>query len=61
MKRYEVVLVCLRAWEHSLCSNFRWQLGRKVGVDHLGTQVESDSELAEMNARLGLAALPKET
>ncbi|RKE25234.1 hypothetical protein B0G76_6760 [Paraburkholderia sp. BL23I1N1] len=37
------------------------QRGQPVGVDHLGIQVESDEELAEMNARLDTAALPKET
>jgi hypothetical protein len=36
------------------------QRGRQVGVDHLGIQVESEEELAEMNARLDTAALPKE-
>ncbi|CAE6724985.1 Cadmium-induced protein CadI [Paraburkholderia domus] len=37
------------------------QRGQQIGVDHLGIQVESDEELAEMNARLDAAALPKET
>jgi hypothetical protein len=32
-----------------------------VGVDHLGIQVESDEEWAEMNEGLDAAALPKET
>jgi hypothetical protein len=36
------------------------QRRQQVGVDHLGIQVESDEELAEMNARLDAAALPKE-
>lgn len=36
------------------------QRGRHVGVDHLGIQVESDEELAEMSTRLDAAALPKE-
>jgi hypothetical protein len=43
------------------CVNFAIsQRGRQVGVDHLGIQVESDAELAEMNARLDAALLPKE-
>jgi catechol 2,3-dioxygenase-like lactoylglutathione lyase family enzyme len=36
------------------------QRGQSLGVDHLGIQVESDEELAELNARLDAAALPKE-
>jgi catechol 2,3-dioxygenase-like lactoylglutathione lyase family enzyme len=32
--------------------------GAKPGVDHIGIQVESDAELAEMNARFAAAELP---
>jgi hypothetical protein len=32
--------------------------GAKPGVDHIGIQVESDAELAEMNARFNAAKLP---
>ena len=32
--------------------------GRTAGLDHLGLQVESDSELAEVHQRLADAALP---
>lgn len=32
--------------------------GAKTGVDHIGIQVETDSELAEMNARFAAANLP---
>jgi hypothetical protein len=34
------------------------QRGVKPGIDHLGIQVESDDELAEMRARLASAELP---
>jgi hypothetical protein len=34
------------------------QRGAKPGVDHVGIQVESEDELAEMNARFAAAALP---
>ncbi|RKF36171.1 ArsI/CadI family heavy metal resistance metalloenzyme [Paraburkholderia fungorum] len=34
------------------------QRGAKPGVDHLGIQVETDVELAEMNARFAAAELP---
>ncbi len=34
------------------------QRGAKPGVDHLGIQVETDGELAEMNARFAAAELP---
>ena len=34
------------------------QRGAKPGVDHLGIQVETDAELAEMNARFAAAELP---
>jgi hypothetical protein len=34
------------------------QRGAKPGVDHIGIQVETDEELAEMNARFAAAALP---
>lgn len=32
--------------------------GAELGLDHLGIQVESESELDEMNTRLGSAELP---
>ncbi|MDB5782711.1 ArsI/CadI family heavy metal resistance metalloenzyme [Caballeronia mineralivorans] len=32
--------------------------GAKPGVDHIGIQVETDAELAEMNARFAAAKLP---
>jgi hypothetical protein len=32
--------------------------GAKPGVDHVGIQVETDAELAEMNARFAAAQLP---
>jgi hypothetical protein len=32
--------------------------GAKPGVDHIGIQVESDAELAEMNSRFAAARLP---
>lgn len=34
------------------------QRGAKPGVDHIGIQVETDAELAEMNARFAAAELP---
>ncbi|CDY78493.1 Lactoylglutathione lyase @ Cadmium-induced protein CadI [Caballeronia glathei] len=34
------------------------QRGAKPGVDHIGIQVETDTELAEMNARFAAARLP---
>jgi len=34
------------------------QRGAKPGVDHIGIQVETDAELAEMNARFASAKLP---
>jgi hypothetical protein len=34
------------------------QRGAKLGVDHIGIQVETDAELAEMNARFTMAELP---
>ena len=34
------------------------QRGAKPGVDHIGIQVETDEELAEMNARFAAAELP---
>jgi len=34
------------------------QRGAKPGVDHVGIQVETDEELAEMNARFAAADLP---
>lgn len=34
------------------------QRGAEPGLDHLGIQVESDAELAQMNQRLQAAALP---
>ena len=34
------------------------QRGRDTGVDHLGLQVETDAELAELKQRLDAAALP---
>ena len=34
------------------------QRGAKPGIDHLGFQVETDAELAEMNARFAAAKLP---
>lgn len=34
------------------------QRGAKPGVDHIGIQVETDAELAEMNARFTAAQLP---
>ncbi|WP_042883988.1 ArsI/CadI family heavy metal resistance metalloenzyme [Cupriavidus necator] len=34
------------------------QRGATIGLDHLGVQVESDQELAEMHDRLQRAALP---
>lgn len=34
------------------------QRGAKPGVDHVGIQVETDAELAEMNARFAAAQLP---
>lgn len=34
------------------------QRGAKPGVDHVGIQVETDEELAEMNARFATADLP---
>ncbi len=34
------------------------QRGAKPGVDHIGIQVETDAELAEMNARFTAAELP---
>ncbi|TDV16507.1 ArsI/CadI family heavy metal resistance metalloenzyme [Paraburkholderia caballeronis] len=34
------------------------QRGARPGVDHIGIQVESDAELAEMNARFAAAQLP---
>jgi catechol 2,3-dioxygenase-like lactoylglutathione lyase family enzyme len=34
------------------------QRGAKPGLDHLGFQVESDEELAQINERLGAAELP---
>lgn len=34
------------------------QRGAKPGVDHIGIQVETDSELAEMNARFAAAQMP---
>jgi catechol 2,3-dioxygenase-like lactoylglutathione lyase family enzyme len=36
------------------------QRGAKVGLDHLGIQVDSDAELHELNHRLSEAALPVE-
>ncbi|PCE25970.1 glyoxalase/bleomycin resistance/dioxygenase family protein [Paraburkholderia acidicola] len=36
------------------------QRGAKPGVDHVGIQVETDAELAEMNARFSVAQLPVE-
>jgi len=36
------------------------QRGVKPGVDHIGIQVETEAELAEMNARFGAAQLPVE-
>ncbi|MFL9870186.1 ArsI/CadI family heavy metal resistance metalloenzyme [Paraburkholderia megapolitana] len=35
--------------------------GAKPGVDHIGIQVETDAELAEMNARFSAALLPVES
>ncbi|SDC57354.1 ArsI/CadI family heavy metal resistance metalloenzyme [Paraburkholderia lycopersici] len=32
--------------------------GAKLGVDHIGIQVETEAELAEMNARFAAAGLP---
>jgi hypothetical protein len=37
------------------------QRGAKAGVDHIGIQVETDAELAEMNARFTAAQLPVQT
>jgi hypothetical protein len=37
------------------------QRGAKGGVDHIGIQVETDAELAEMNARFAAAQLPVQT
>lgn len=37
------------------------QRATKPGVDHLGIQVETDTELAEMNARFTAAKLPVQT
>lgn len=37
------------------------QRGAKPGVDHLGIQVETDAELAEMDARFAAAELPVQT
>ncbi|CAG4903252.1 ArsI/CadI family heavy metal resistance metalloenzyme [Paraburkholderia gardini] len=34
------------------------QRGAKPGIDHVGIQVETDDELAEMNARFAAADLP---
>ncbi len=34
------------------------QRGAKIGLDHLGIQVESEAELQEINQRLADAALP---
>jgi len=34
------------------------QRGAKPGIDHVGIQVETDAELAEMNARFATAQLP---
>ncbi|MBC8723307.1 glyoxalase/bleomycin resistance/dioxygenase family protein [Paraburkholderia sp. 31.1] len=34
------------------------QRGAKPGVDHIGIQVETDEELAEMNARFAAAEVP---
>ena len=34
------------------------QRGAKPGVDHVGIQVETDEELAEMNARFAAADMP---
>ena len=34
------------------------QRGAKPGVDHIGIQVDTDEELADMNARFTAAALP---
>jgi hypothetical protein len=36
------------------------QRGVKAGVDHIGIQVETDAELAEMNARFTAAQIPVE-
>ena len=36
------------------------QRGAKVGLDHLGIQVDSDGELNELNQQLNNAALPVE-
>ncbi|HEY4350964.1 MAG TPA: ArsI/CadI family heavy metal resistance metalloenzyme [Paraburkholderia sp.] len=37
------------------------QRGAKLGIDHVGIQVETDAELAEMNERFAAAQLPVET
>ncbi|CAB3749857.1 ArsI/CadI family heavy metal resistance metalloenzyme [Paraburkholderia humisilvae] len=37
------------------------QRGAKPGIDHVGIQVETDAELAEMNARFAAAQLPVQT
>lgn len=37
------------------------QRGAKPGIDHVGIQVETDAELAEMNARFAATQLPVET
>ena len=34
------------------------QRGAAPGIDHIGIQVETDAELAEMNARFAVAELP---
>jgi hypothetical protein len=34
------------------------QRGAEPGIDHIGIQVETDAELAEMNARFAVAELP---
>jgi hypothetical protein len=37
------------------------QRGAKLGIDHVGIQVETDAELVEMNERFASAQLPVET
>jgi hypothetical protein len=37
------------------------QCGAKLGIDHVGIQVDTDGELAEMNARFAAAQLPVHT
>jgi|SRR5471030_2650198 len=36
------------------------QRGAAPGIDHIGIQVETDAELAEMNARFAVAQIPAE-